>query len=92
MALPDTRFHMNFAEVIPDFLGSTEATDRITALPAYKASKFAFITPDNCLVELRRRMLAEALPIWQRVHADIDQSLGSLDAGALRKGLRGLAG
>ena len=39
-----------------------------------------------------RRMLAEALPIWQRVHADIDQSLGSLDAGALRKGLRGLAG
>lgn len=39
-----------------------------------------------------RRVLAEALPIWQRVHADIDQSLAPLDAGALRKGLRGLAG
>lgn len=62
VALPDTRFHMNFAEVIPDFVGSVEATDRITALPAYKASRFAFITPDNCLVELRRRMLAEGKP------------------------------
>ncbi len=62
VALPDTRFHMNFAEVIPDFVGSAEATDRITALPAYQASKFAFITPDNCLVELRRRMLAEGKP------------------------------
>ena len=62
VALPDTRFHMNFAEVIPDFIGSAEATDRITALPAYKASRFAFITPDNCLVELRRRMLAEGKP------------------------------
>lgn len=39
-----------------------------------------------------RRVLAEALPIWRRVHADIDQSLAPLDAGALRKGLRGLAG
>lgn len=62
VALPDTRFHMNFAEVIPDFAGSAEATDRITALPAYKQSKLAFITPDNCLVELRRRMLAEGKP------------------------------
>ena len=62
VALPDTRFHMNFAEVIPDFVGSAEATDRITALPAYQASRFAFITPDNCLVELRRRMLAEGKP------------------------------
>ena len=62
VALPDTRFHMNFAEVIPDFIGSAEATDRITALPAYQASRFAFITPDNCLVELRRRMLAEGKP------------------------------
>jgi 5-formyltetrahydrofolate cyclo-ligase len=62
VALPDTRFHLNFAEVIPDFVGSDAATDRITDLPAYKASKFAFITPDNCLVELRRRMLTEGKP------------------------------
>jgi 5-formyltetrahydrofolate cyclo-ligase len=62
VAKPDTRFHLNFGEVIPDFEGSEAATDRITALPEYQASKFAFITPDNCLVELRRRMLAEGKP------------------------------
>ena len=59
VAKPDTRFHLNFGEVIPDFENSEAATDRITVLPEYKASKFAFITPDNCLVELRRRMLVD---------------------------------
>ena len=29
MALPDSRFHLNFAEVIPDFAGSRRATDRL---------------------------------------------------------------
>ncbi len=62
VAKPDTRFHLNFGEVIPDFENSEAATDRITALPEYKATKLAFITPDNCLVELRRRMLLERKP------------------------------
>lgn len=62
VALPDTRFHMNFAEVIPDFQGSAAATDRIVELESYKASKFAFITPDNCLVDLRRRMIEAKIP------------------------------
>lgn len=62
VARPDTRFHMNFAEVIPDFEGSEAATDRVVELPAYRASTFAFITPDNCLVDLRRRMIAEGKP------------------------------
>jgi len=62
VAKPDSRFHLNFAEVIPDFEGSERATDRVVALDAYKASRFAFITPDNCLVDLRRRMIAEGRP------------------------------
>jgi 5-formyltetrahydrofolate cyclo-ligase len=62
VAKPDTRFHLNFAEVIPDFQGSERATDRIVALPEYKASKHAFITPDNCLVDLRRRMIEAGIP------------------------------
>jgi len=45
VARPDTRFHLNFAEVIPDFEGSETATGRIVADPAYQASSFAFITP-----------------------------------------------
>lgn len=62
VARPDTRFHMNFAEVIPDFEGSTAATDFITSLDAYKRCRYAFITPDNCLVELRRRMIEAEIP------------------------------
>ena len=58
VAKPDTRFHLNFAEVIPDFEGSESATDRLVSMPAYQATRHAFITPDNCLVDLRRRMIA----------------------------------
>ena len=62
VARPDTRFHLNFAEVIPDFDGSETATDRIVEDPAYKATRFAFITPDNCLADLRRRMIEDGKP------------------------------
>ena len=62
VAIPDTRFHMNFAEVIPDFEGSEQAVDRVVALPVYQQSKFAFITPDNCLADLRRRMIEAQMP------------------------------
>lgn len=62
VAKPDTRFHLNLAEVIPDFKGSEEATDFLVEDPAYKASKFAFITPDNCLADLRRRMIEDGKP------------------------------
>lgn len=59
VAKPDTRFHLNFAEVIPDFQGSEIATDHLVQMKEYAATNFAFITPDNCLVDLRRRMIAE---------------------------------
>lgn len=62
VARPDTRFHLNFAEVIPDFDGSERAVERVVALPAYATSRLAFITPDNCLVDLRRRMIADGKP------------------------------
>lgn len=57
VALPDSRFHLNFAEVIPDFQGSESAIDRLVREPFYSTGNYAFITPDNCLVDLRRRML-----------------------------------
>jgi len=56
-ALPDSRFHLNFSEVIPDFIGSEAATDRVVDLPAYKSAHFSFVTPDNGLASLRQRML-----------------------------------
>ncbi|MGH1483571.1 MAG: 5-formyltetrahydrofolate cyclo-ligase [Geminicoccales bacterium] len=57
VARPDSRFHLNFAEVIPDFEGSDRATASIETLPFYQTGDYAFITPDNCLVQLRQRML-----------------------------------
>jgi 5-formyltetrahydrofolate cyclo-ligase len=63
VALPDSRFHLNFAEVIPDFVGSAAAVDRVVALPSYRTCRYAFVTPDNCLVELRRRMLEAGMTL-----------------------------
>jgi 5-formyltetrahydrofolate cyclo-ligase len=57
VAKPDSRFHLNFAEVIPDFEGSELATDRLVAQPAYTRARYAFVTPDNGLAGLRRRLL-----------------------------------
>ncbi len=48
--------------MIPDFEGSETATDHIVSMPAYKTCKYAFITPDNCLVDLRRRMIEAGIP------------------------------
>lgn len=62
VARPDTRFHLNFAEVIPDFEGAEAAIGRLETLPAYQQSRLAFVTPDNSLVELRRRMIAAGKP------------------------------
>lgn len=56
-ALPDTHFHFNFAEVIPDFVDSGKAIDRIEALPEVRDAELLFVTPDNCLTDMRRRLL-----------------------------------
>jgi 5-formyltetrahydrofolate cyclo-ligase len=61
VAKPDTRFHLNFSEVIPDFDGPRRRRPS-RGDAAYAASGFAFITPDNCLVDLRRRMIAAGKP------------------------------
>ncbi|KAG7880010.1 hypothetical protein KL935_000630 [Ogataea polymorpha] len=59
VARPDSRFHFNFAEFIADFEGSSEATSRFKREPSYTESKVLFITPDNCLEELRYEALKD---------------------------------
>lgn len=63
VARPDTRFHMNFAEFIPDFEGVEQATDRITGLDVFTTCRLAFVTPDNSMTELRRRLIAARVPL-----------------------------
>ena len=57
VAKPDSRFHLDFANVIPDFQGSERAVQRLMEQPIYRESRYAFVAPDNGLAELRRRML-----------------------------------
>ncbi len=59
VAYPDSRFHLNFAEYIPDFVGSNQALEQLINLPVYQQSDFLFITPDNCLTALREQALLD---------------------------------
>jgi 5-formyltetrahydrofolate cyclo-ligase len=57
VAIPDSRFHLDFANVIPDFQGSGQAIQQLVAQPVYRDARYAFVTPDNGLAQLRQRML-----------------------------------
>lgn len=57
VAIADSRFHYRFSEFIPDFAGSGLAMDALCSLPAYQQARHVFVTPDNSLIELRRRLL-----------------------------------
>lgn len=57
VAVPDSRFNLDFGEYITDFAGSARATDRLCALLCYRDARVLFVAPDNCLEDLRRRAL-----------------------------------
>jgi 5-formyltetrahydrofolate cyclo-ligase len=59
VAFADSRFHYDFGEFITDFAGSESAVARLVVHPFYRESKFVFITPDNCIEQLRYRALQD---------------------------------
>jgi 5-formyltetrahydrofolate cyclo-ligase len=59
VALPDSRFHFDFSEFIPDFIGSDSAIAQLIEMDVYKDSKVVFITPDNCLEKLRSQVIRD---------------------------------
>jgi 5-formyltetrahydrofolate cyclo-ligase len=59
VAKPDSRFHFDFAEFIPDFEGSEEALANLLALRLYADAELIFVTPDNCLEGLRAQALRD---------------------------------
>jgi len=59
VALPDSRFHFDFGEFIADFQGSDEANQRLIRHRFYQDAEVIFITPDNCLEQLRHRALLD---------------------------------
>ena len=63
IALPDSRFHLNFEEYIPDFKDSINAHNQIIKTDEYKKSKLLFITPDNCLTTVREQAIKDGKDI-----------------------------
>ena len=59
VALPDSRFHFNFEEYIPDFVDSSFAHKQIYNNEIYKNSQILFVTPDNCLTSFREQVIRD---------------------------------
>ncbi len=59
VAFPDSRFHFDFGEFIADFQGSDRAVRRLVEHRFYRDAGTLFITPDNCLEQLRHRALLD---------------------------------
>lgn len=59
VARPDSRFHFDFSEFITDFEGSEAATRRIVSMDIYQKASVVFITPDNCLEQLRAQTIRD---------------------------------
>jgi len=61
-AKPDSRFHYDLSEFIPDFEGSGRCADAIRGMDVYRRAKLLFITPDNCLEVLRMYAILDSKP------------------------------
>ena len=84
VALPDSRFHYDFGEFIADFQGSSAATDRLMAHRFYQQARCIFITPDNCLEELRYRTLCDGKLILMTTYS-IKRGFWLLDPATIAK-------
>lgn len=58
-AQPDSRFHLDFSQFIPGFDGNDAAAARLAEEPVYRQARHVFVTPDNGLIPLRRRLIAD---------------------------------
>ncbi|RXV58557.1 5-formyltetrahydrofolate cyclo-ligase [Roseovarius sp. A46] len=85
VAKPDTRFDKNFAEVIPDFEGSETATRRILDMKAFQEAEFLFVTPDNCLVDLRCHLIEMKKPFFMSTYG-IYRGFRYIEPGSVPKG------
>jgi len=69
VAFPDSRFHYDFGSFITDFVGSDRAVDRLMNHRFYRDANILFITPDNCLEQLRYRALLDGKRILMTTYS-----------------------
>jgi len=79
VARPDSRFHWDFSSFICDFEGSEKCADRVLELDALKSrgDRQVFITPDNCLEDLRYKLIKAGIPFVMTTYGIIRASTGS---------------
>jgi 5-formyltetrahydrofolate cyclo-ligase len=64
---PDSRFGYDLTSFIPDFAGSELFFGKLSELPCYQGSGPVFVTPDNCLQEVKAGLIASGRPLLQTV-------------------------
>lgn len=69
VAYPDSRFHFDFGEFIADFQGSDRAVERLVQHRFYQQAQCLFITPDNCLEQLRHRALQDGKKVLMTTYS-----------------------
>ena len=69
VARPDSRFHWDFKEFVPDFQGSQRCTDAILKTPFYRQAQTLFIAPDNSLQSLRQQVLQDGKTLLAATYA-----------------------
>lgn len=67
MARPDSRFGYDLTSFIPDFAGSELLFGKLQELPCYQADGPVFVTPDNCLQDLKAGLIRSGRPLLQTV-------------------------
>jgi 5-formyltetrahydrofolate cyclo-ligase len=63
VAVPDSRFHLDFSMYIPDYSGSEGIHAALKRLSFYEGGGVVFVTPDNNLEGLRAGLLRESRPL-----------------------------
>lgn len=87
VARPDSRFHLDFAHVIPDFEGSDAAVGRLCETVDPARIRLAFVTPDPSLVGVRRALLDAGVPILVATY-DLHRGFVLLDPATIAPELR----
>ncbi len=67
VARPDSRFAYDLTSFIPDFAGSELFPAKLVGLPCFPGDGPVFVTPDNCLQDLKASLIAGGRPLLQTV-------------------------
>jgi 5-formyltetrahydrofolate cyclo-ligase len=67
VARPDSRFCYDLTSFIPDFAGSELFFGKLRELPCYQGHGPVFVTPDNCLQDLKAHLITSGRPLLQTV-------------------------